>query len=196
RLLRPAAVVALLVLGAISLPFAIPVLPVDRFVVYARALGQAPRAEENHELAELPQYYADMFGWEQFAAQAVEIWNRLPEHERERAVIYVRNYGEAAAIDFLGRGHGLPPVLCAHNSYWLWGPGEVDMEVAIVLGGARSEEENRADLEGPGRFGRCELAGVTDCRWCMPYEKGRQWFVCRDPEFTFAEIWEGERHFL
>ncbi|HSM13327.1 MAG TPA: glycosyltransferase family 39 protein, partial [Thermoanaerobaculia bacterium] len=94
RLLRPAAVVALLVLGAISLPFAIPVLPVDRFVVYARALGQAPRAEENHELAELPQYYADMFGWEELAEGVGRIAReRLSEAEREQAVVYVRNYG-------------------------------------------------------------------------------------------------------
>ena len=196
RRLRPAAVAVLAILSAIALPFAVPVLPVERFVAYARALGQQPRAEERSELGELPQYYADQFGWPEFAAQAAELYEGLAAEERRHAVLYVRNYGEAAAIDFFGRARGLPPTLCAHNSYWYWGPGEVEMRVAIVLGASRSEEENRADLEGPGRFGRCELAAVTDCRWCMPFERGRQWFVCREPQFTFAEIWESERHFI
>ncbi len=67
--------------------------------------------------------------------------------------------------------------------------------LAIVMGNARSEAENRADLEGPGRYREVELAAVTDCRHCMPFERGRQLFVCRDPDFSFREIWDGERFF-
>jgi hypothetical protein len=50
-------------LSIVALPFAVPVLPVDRFVRYERALGQTPEPEEHEPLGDLPQYYADMFGW-------------------------------------------------------------------------------------------------------------------------------------
>jgi len=192
---RPVFAVALAVSSLAVLPFAVPCLPVDDFVRYSRWLGLTPRAEERHELAELPQYYADQFGWERLVEQVAGIYRGLDDDERRHCVIYVRNYGEAAAIDFFGRRYDLPRAICPHNSYWFWGPGDTEMRVAIVMGGSRVEEENRADLEGPDRFGEVALAAVTDCRHCMPFERGRQLFVCREPRFTFAEIWEGERFF-
>jgi len=196
RALRPAFAVALVALSALAVPFAIPALPVDGFIAYAQALGMAPRADEHQALGQLPQYYADQFGWRELAAQVVSIYRGLGPDEREHAAIYVRNYGEAAAIDFFGRDAGLPPVLCAHNSYWFWGPGAEEARVAIVVGISRDVEASRADLEAPGRCGRVELAGVTDCAHCMPYERGRPLFVCRDLGFTFQEIWEHEREFI
>jgi len=194
--LRPAFAVALVALSAIAIPFAIPALPVDRFIAYSQALGMAPRADEHQALEQLPQYYADQFGWRELAAQVVATYQGLAPEEREHAAIYVRNYGEAAAIDFFGRDAGLPPVLCAHNSYWFWGRGERKPKVAIIMGISRDVEESRADLAAPGRCGEVELAGVTDCAHCMPYERGRPLFVCRDLGFTFQEIWEHEREFI
>ncbi|MGD8377158.1 MAG: glycosyltransferase family 39 protein, partial [Acidobacteriota bacterium] len=193
--LRPVLAAALTVLSLVVLPFAIPCLPVDTFIAYSMSLGWAPRAEEHSALDDLPQYYADQFGWEELTDQVAGIYEGLSPAEREHCAIYVRNYGEAAAIDFFGRGRGLPPALSAHNSYYFWGPGDTEMRAAIILGGSSSLEENLADLEGPDRCGEVELAGVTDCRHCMPFERDRQLFVCRDPHFTFAEIWEGERFF-
>jgi 4-amino-4-deoxy-L-arabinose transferase-like glycosyltransferase len=196
RALRPAFAVALVALSAIAVPFAIPALPVDRFIAYSQALGMAPRADERQALGALPQYYADQFGWRELAAQVVAIYQGLAPEERERTAIYMRNYGEAAAIDFFGRDAGLPPVLCPHNSYWFWGPGDRATRVAIIMGSSRDVEASRADLEAPGRCGELELAGVTECEHCMPYERGRPLFVCRDLGFDFREIWEGEREFI
>ncbi len=194
--LRPAFAAALVALSLVALPFAVPCLSVERFIAYSKALGMTPRAEERSALEDLPQYYADQFGWRELAAQVVEIYRGLPPEERSGAAIYVRNYGEAAAIDFFGRSAGLPPALSAHNSYWYWGPGEAAIRVAIILGDSHDLAENLADLAGPGRCGRVELAAVTDCRHCMPYERGRQLFVCRDLGFDFRDIWAGERVFI
>jgi len=44
------------------LPFAVPVLPVETYIKYAAAMGVAPSTAESQQLAELPQFYADMFG--------------------------------------------------------------------------------------------------------------------------------------
>ena len=41
-----------------------------------------------------------------------------------------------------------------------------------------------------------ELVDVTECDHCMPYERGRPLFICRDLGFTFQEIWEEEREFI
>ena len=45
------------------------------------------------------------------------VYRNLTHEEQLQCVIYVRNYGEAAAIDFFGKKYGLPNAQCAHNSY-------------------------------------------------------------------------------
>lgn len=196
RALRSVFAVLIVGLSAIAVPFAIPALSPEGFIAYSRALGKTPKAEERSAVAELPQYYADEFGWRELAAQVVGIYRGLTPEEQQGAAIFVRNYGEAAAIDFFGREAGLPPALCGHNSYWLWGPGERNRSVLIILGSSRDLAENLADLGRPDRCGKVELVGTTDCRYCMPYERGRQLFLCRDPAFDFADIWAEERFFI
>jgi hypothetical protein len=190
---RVAYVAAMVAVSAILLPFAVPCLSVEGFIAYSKALGVSPKAEERSELEDLPQYYADQFGWREFAAQVAAIHRRLTLDEQAHTVVFVRNYGEAAAIDFFGRSAGLPPASSPHNSYWFWGPSEDRPRVAIIMGSSRDLAANRADLDRPDRCGQVSLAAVTHCRYCMPFERGRQLFVCRDPAFGFRDIWPGER---
>jgi hypothetical protein len=194
--LRHAVVAVVVLVGVVSIPFAIPALPVDDFIRYRQALGQTPKAEERQELGDLPQYYADMFGWEEMVAQVAEVYERFTPDEQRHCVIYARNYGEAAAIDFFGKRLGLPRAISPHNSYWFWGPGPDTMRVAIIFGDSETLEENLADLEGPGRFDEVTLAATTRCRHCMPFENNRMIFLCRGPHFTMREIWAGERDFI
>ena len=72
---RPAAA-AMVVLGLPLMPFAIPVLPVETFIRYQRALGLQPRTEERHRMGPLPQQYADMFGWDDMTALVAKAYRR------------------------------------------------------------------------------------------------------------------------
>jgi hypothetical protein len=194
--LRPAIGALVLVFSLIALPFAIPVLPIDTFVRYQNALGMTPKAEERDRAADVPQSYSDMFGWEGMVSQIADAYARLTPEERRHTVIFARNYGEAAAIDFFGRRFGLPRATCPHNSYWYWGSGDPEMTTAIVIGGERTLEANLADLTGPGRFDTATLAATTSCDHCRPLENGRMIFICRGPHFRFRDIWADERHFV
>ena len=196
RWARPIVTAAVVVFSLVELPFVVPVLPVEQFIRYQQALGVKPGSDERDEMGDLPQVYADMFGWEGLVAQVADVYARLTPDERQHTVIYVRNYGEAAALDFFGRRYGLPKATCAHNNYWYWGSGDPDMRVAIVFGGRATLEDNLADLKGPGRFDDVTLAATTRCEHCRPQENGRMIFVCRGPHFTFQEIWPHERHFI
>lgn len=180
----------------VALPFVVPALPVQDFIRYQELTGHAPSAEERSPLGELPQHYADMFGWEELAAQIIAIYQSLPPEDQQYCVIFARNYGEAGAIDFFGGRQGLPPVTCPHNSYAFWAPLDEPMRVAILIGASRDLEENLADLCGPERFDEVTLAATTQCRYCMPYENGRMIFVCRGAHFTFKSIWPEEVFFI
>ena len=49
-------------------PFAIPLLPPETYIRYAKALHFGPPPIETHELGPLPQLFADRFGWEEMTA--------------------------------------------------------------------------------------------------------------------------------
>ncbi len=193
---KPVLVFLLLFFSLVAMPFAIPVLPVETFIAYSKTLGMTPKAEERSELGELPQYYADMFGWEEMVEKIAGIYEALAPEERNACVIYARNYGEAGAIDFFGKKYGLPKAVCAHNSYWYWGSGNPDAAVAIIIGNGHDVQENLDDLRSPGRFDEVIHAATTQCRYCMPYENNRPIFLCRGFHFKFKDIWEEERFFI
>ena len=189
---RGAAVASLATLSALSslviLPPAVPVLPVETFIKYQSALGMAPTTAEDMELSELPQFYADMFGWEGLARDVSAVYQSLPESERAASVVFARNYGEAASLEYFASKYPLPRVICTHNSYWVWGYPEDCVKAIIVLRG--DEEDHRESCDD------VTLAAVHTCRYCMPYENNMPIFICRGLRISPADLWKAEKHLL
>ena len=173
--------------GVLFAPFALPVLPVERYISYAARAGVGPSTAERKELAELPQFYADMHGWEAIVETVAGVYHSLPLGDREKAAIFTFNYGDAGAIDYLGRAHGLPKAIGGHNNYWLWGPRNYTGEVVLVMG------EERKDVEQS--FEHVELGAVIDCGRCMPYENGRSIWIARGLRGTLTERWAQLKHY-
>jgi hypothetical protein len=187
RALRPVAIAMVVLSGALFAPLAKPLLPVDMYVAYAAMLGIAPDTSERHELGRLPQFFADMHGWEAMAHAVAGVHRGLPPADRERACVFGQNYGQAGAIDHFGPALGLPSAMSGHNSYWLWGPGACDGQVVIVIGGRREDHaESFDDVVEAGRF---------HCTDCMPYEDGQILWVGRGLRRPIEEIWPGVKHF-
>ena len=166
RIARPAwdravLLAVMLVAGFVTAPLALPLLEPERYAGYAAALGVAPPVEEKHDQApSLPQHLADRHGWIEITDTIAAVFEGLPADERARAGIFAGNYGEAGAIDLLGRRRGLPAAVSGHNSYWLWGPGERSGEVMVVFGVPR---ERLGQLFGRSRRWRASGA-ASACR--------------------------------
>jgi hypothetical protein len=173
--------------GALTAPYTLPVLPIERFITYARALGFMPGTVENKELGLLPQHYADMFGWDNLAATVARVCDRLPAEERAQACIFAPSYGPSGALELLGRKYHLPPVISGHNSYWIWGPGSCTGQVVIRLYGSR-EDMLRA-------FRSVEPADTVRSRYVMPYENNIPIWICRDTRMPVREAWASVKHY-
>ena len=188
RPLVPAIFICLLLLsGAVFLPLAVPVLPVESYISYAKTLGVEPSTEERKELAELPQFYADMFGWHDITSQVAAVFHNLPQNEKKNCRIFGNNYGHTGAIAFFGKKYDLPSPISSHNNYWFWGPGDYNGEVMIIVGGSK---ESKYRL-----FEDVQEAGVTSCKYCMPYENNRTIFVCRRLKQPISDVWKQVKHF-
>ncbi|MEM8929783.1 MAG: glycosyltransferase family 39 protein [Acidobacteriota bacterium] len=174
--------------GVLVAPFALPILPIERFVAYAESLGATPSTEEKKELATLPQFYADMHGWRSIVDTVAEVVATLPADEQRVVRVFAPDYGIAGAIDYFGPDRGLQPALSGHNNYWLWPPTGDEIPVMIVIGGSRA---------GLGTlFDQVELARERlDCGYCMPYEDERPVWIARGPKQPIAEVWPTLKHF-
>ena len=186
--LKPAAIAFVALLGAPLVPFGVPLLPVETFIRYQAALGVAPRTEEHLRLAALPQQYADMFGWDEIVALVARAYERLTPEERAHCRVFGQNYGEAGAVDVLGRRYGLPHAMSGHNSYWLWGPGDWDGSVLIIIGGGRADNA--------GFFESIEIVGQTRAPYAMPYENGLDVSIARGLKAPIRAVWPQLKHYI
>lgn len=165
------AVAAILIVPvAPFVPDAIPILPVEAYLNYT---DKTPR--------QLTSDYADMFGWEEQVKLVDSLYRALPENERNRCVIWAENYGEAGAILVLGRKYGLPEPVCRHGSFWLWGPGQKDGDVAISVG----NEKEVVDYlyEDP------ELVRMITHPYAIEEENDIPVYICRKPRTRFRDLW-------
>jgi len=187
-MLRPVLVAALLGLGAVMIPMALPVLEPEAYVRYAQALGFQPAPAERHAPSVLPQHFADQFGWPEMVTAVEEAYATLTPAEQADCLVYGQNYGEAGAVDVLGRRRGLPPAISGHNSYWLWGvPPERSGSVLIIIGGRREDHEQS--------FAEVTAVTTTTSRWALPYEQDLTIYVAREPRSSMAEIWPHLKHY-
>ena len=182
RWLKATIVILLLAGGVRLVPIVVPVLSPDNFLAYAKSLPfKLPVMEHSHARAVLPQWYADQFGWEEIVDETALAWNRIPAQDRANCGIFAQDYGQAGAIDFLGRRYGLPPALSGHQTWFLWGPRGYSGNCLIVLG------DNRKRLEQ--LFDHVEYVGTSADN---PYalEKQIGVFICRGAKFgTLAQLW-------
>ncbi|MEU4252594.1 glycosyltransferase family 39 protein [Amycolatopsis sp. NPDC026612] len=99
--------VAAAVCAVVSVLVGLPVVPVSALNGALLAMNKEP---------------GEQVGWPEFAGTVAGAWARIPAAERDTAVIFTGNYGEAGALDRYGPEHGLPPAYSAHMSYADWGP--------------------------------------------------------------------------
>ena len=179
-LIRYALPAIVLITGILISPNAIPVLPVDTYIRYEHALGiHAPKTETS-ALADLPQLYADMFGWEEMTAKVAGVYHNLTPAEQRDAVVYASNYGEAGAIDFFGPRYGLPKVISGHMAYYIWGAPKREFKILIAING---------DANGYRRgFGSVERVATFGNQYAMPHERGPI-YLCRDPKVDLKQLW-------
>jgi hypothetical protein len=164
---------AIAVSAAISAVIALPLLP-ERSLQGSAVMALNPDQGET-------------VGWPRFADTVARAWRSIPPAERRRTAIFTSNYGEAGAVDLLGRSRGLPRAYSGHNGFSLWGrPPDADT-TTLLLG---------YDLRGAAPY-------FTDCRRLATIdngvglendEQGGPVLLCRTAA-PWSQLWPHLRHY-
>jgi hypothetical protein len=169
--------IATLVIVAILLsPIAMPILSPSTLV--------SKYGTSAYESGPLP----DKVGWSMMVANLSQAYNALPATERSHACIFTENYGEASAINFLGKSLGLPDAISGHNNYYIWGPGSCTGRVIITVGYSLSDDQKS--------FSNVTLLTTINCKYCISYESNLPVYLCTNPNFTsLSAEWPLVRHY-
>lgn len=108
-------------------------------------------------------------------------------------MIVTGNYGEAGAINELGRSDHLPEAVSGQNSVWWWGPGNprTTTVVAVVQQGytqlAAMLRRDFTHVQTIATIGN--PAHVTN------QEQGGHVYLCTGPVQPWAQLWPSLRHY-
>jgi hypothetical protein len=130
-------------------------------------------------------------GWPELVQTVAGIWHGLPATQRATAVIFTGNYGEAAAINELGRRDGLPEAVSGQNNVWYWGPGNdrATTVVAVVQGHPANGAQQfvrrlRRDFSEVKAVATLHnRPGITN------QEDGGHVYVCTGPVRSWGAMW-------
>ena len=164
---------------AAALPLLLPVLP-------AADIGRTENV--NAELAE-------SIGWPQLVSTVRTVWTSLPSRQRASAVIFTSNYGEASAINELGRGTSLPQAVSGHSTYWWWGPGNPHATTVVAV------MPGPVDGTGDAAYLRQFFTSVRAVATLSnPYAiRNQEWdghvYLCTGPRHPWDQMWPRLRHY-
>ena len=180
---------ALLCLGAlITLPLGVPILAPETLLRYQARLGLAPTPGETSHRGLLPQHFGDRFGWPEMVAEITRAYTALKPEDQRNCVVVAMNYGEAGALEFFGDANALPPVVCGHNSYYLW--RTVDLQPATAL----------VPMKDPSKlldiFEEVTQVGFIDHPYAMEYESELPLYLCRGRKVPMDGVWKMLRMFI
>jgi hypothetical protein len=173
--------------GLAIMPLATPALPLPALLDYQHALDVRTVKMEKHPTGLVPQQFADQLGWDSLEATIARVAESLPANDRPAAAILTGDYGQAAAIDFLGRRDALPPAISGHNQYYLWGPqGEHSVIIAVGVPRALLAREYRS----------IKRAATYSSPFVLPQNSNLPVYVCRLPRIPLARFWPQLRKYV
>lgn len=168
------------VTAAAAVPIVLPVLPAND-IGWTYGVNQAP---------------GESVGWPDLVRQVKTVWDGLPAAQRQDAVIDTVTYGEAGAINELGRGDGLPTAVSGQNNEWWWGPGNPSATtVVMVVPGPRDVGSGYVVyLRHLFRTVRpaatlVNSAGIDNQEWHGHI------YVCTGPDQPWGRMWPRFRHY-
>lgn len=162
---------------------AIPVLPVEYFVEYAKVVGvDAGVRTENLQINQLPQHFADRFGWEEMVQDIADVYDTIPLDEKSDVGILTGNWGQASAVHLYRQKYDLPEAIT--NDGWYYFEAlrtHVFKKKYVAIGIAEDRLKNV--------FETVNKAGFYSHPYCIPHENNKTIYLCSKLKYDLRQYW-------
>ena len=173
-------ITALMLVGAVLIPFGMPVYSFNRYLekVYPHVEKHIPGGEFGIAFDE---YYTKE-KWETTMLVLKSVYDSLPENEKQNCLIWGKHYGQAGAVNLFGESYNLPKAFSYHGSFYSWAPKGNMPNTVIALS------------YQAGEFFQPYFEEVTLIQSIYnPYadveeELEQRIYICRNPKQDFGEM--------
>ena len=185
EILRILVLALLIVSSSLLLPAGIPMYKPAKMVSYFDRFEKitgtnAPRRDEDGNYRPLPQLYADMLGWKEFAEITNKAWQQVDN--KENCIIYCENYGQAGAINIIGEKYGLPESISFCDAFRYWIPKEFNVEVTEFI-----YINNELGTDVSNLFEEVQEVGRITNALAIEYDA--KVYLCKNPRSSFNQFW-------
>jgi 4-amino-4-deoxy-L-arabinose transferase-like glycosyltransferase len=145
RFLRFAFVIISIVIGLLTIPVALPVLPPQQLAdLYVKMNTKNTGALKWEDLQDhpLPQDFSDMLGWEEIAQKTAKAYAMLSDSEKQNAIIFCDNYGMAGAVNYYAPKYHLPEAYSDNASFLYWLPENISLKNLVLVTDDHHEKEH------------------------------------------------------
>jgi Dolichyl-phosphate-mannose-protein mannosyltransferase len=166
-----------------TLPYFVPLLPVDILIQYLEPVGvTAGIKTEDSKIRNLPQHVADRFGWEELAREVATVYHEAQDSLAEPVGIAAGDWGEAAALHVHGAALGLPEPISTDGWYYFDALQRNDFRRYYVAIGS-SQAQLRSVFE------QVEKKAVFTHPYCRPNENNNPIYFCSHPKVNLRAYW-------
>lgn len=137
----------------------------------------------------------ESIGWPQLVGTVRAAWLSMPPRQRAGAVIFTADYSEAAAINELGRGTGLPEAVSGHNTYWWWGPGNPRASTVLAVAPGPDDAGDYAAYLRQFFTSVRTVATLSNPYGIRNIESGGHVYQCTGPRQPWGQLWPRLRHY-
>jgi hypothetical protein len=166
------------------LPLFVPVLPVEQLVPFIRStrvIAGNIKTEDN-ELDNLPQHFAQRFGWEHMAQVVAGVYHDVQARSGTSVQIVAGSYTQASALHVYRERFGLPEPLSPNGWFYFEATRRnVFTDRCVTIGLPRTS------LMSIYRF--VEGRGVFTDTLSMPSERNDSVYVCSGAKVDLSKYW-------
>ncbi len=124
-------IVLLLSLGVILIPFGMPVYTFKEYLKYVYKYEKKD-IEGGKYGVKYDEYYTKE-KWTETMQLLKTVYDSLPDSEKANTMIWGKHYGQAGAVNLLGKDYGLPKAFSYHGSFYTWAPkGEMPSTIVAL----------------------------------------------------------------
>ena len=185
--LKVAFPVVFVILSMPLLSMTVPLLPIEKFIEYSAVFGvDAGVKYENNPLNQLPQHFADRFGWEEMAQEMAKAYDKIPDDEKDGVGIITGNWGQASALHRFRKKYKLPePISTSGWFYFEALRTNTFKDTYISIGIPEYRLKNL--------FKEVQKVGFFSHPYSMPYENNKHIYISRRPKFDLRRYWLVQR---
>ena len=186
--------ILLIIMSVLLLPLNLPVCKPQQMIAYFDGFAKITgvdllRKDEDGNYRKLPQINADMLGWNEITEKTNKAWSMV--EDKNKCFIFCANYGQAGAINIIGKKYGLPEPISFSETFRLWLPRkfETDIEEIIYVVGADAMNSGNF-MDTKEFFQEMIEIGQVDNRLAIEYNT--KVYLFRIPKSNFNKFWKGQ----